>query len=122
MTREDARKAAEVMMAYADGKEVEFREIGEPYWECVGKFDADDMGFDFSDFEYRVKKDHTYRPFKDKDECWNEMLKHQPFGWAKHKRDGTLTCFTCICDENDFIYFYEDCTFADGTPFGIKEE
>ena len=21
----------------------------------------------------------TYRPFKDREECWNEMLKHQPF-------------------------------------------
>lgn len=25
----------------------------------------------------------AYRPFKDKEECWNEMLKHQPFGWTK---------------------------------------
>ena len=29
MTREEARKAAEVMLAYAEGKEVEYRQRGE---------------------------------------------------------------------------------------------
>jgi len=29
---------------------------------------------------YRIKPSPTYRPFKDAEECWNEMLKHQPFG------------------------------------------
>ena len=30
------------------------------------------------------KIEPKYRPFRTKEECWNEMLKHQPFGWVKH--------------------------------------
>lgn len=33
--------------------------------------------------EYRVKPEPKYRPFKDAEECWAEMLKHEPFGWVK---------------------------------------
>ena len=29
----------------------------------------------------------SYRPFKSQEECWNEMQKHQPFGWIKSKYD-----------------------------------
>ena len=32
-----------------------------------------------------------YRPFKDKNECWIEMMKHQPFGWVKSKDDGDFS-------------------------------
>lgn len=52
--------------------------------------------------------------------------KHQPFGWVKDKKtneyellkrvspkDGVIDQYTCI---------FERCVFADGTPFGIKEE
>ena len=31
--------------------------------------------------EYRIKPESKYRPFKDTEECWQEMQKHQPFGW-----------------------------------------
>ena len=70
-----------------------------------------------------------YRPFKDAEECWNEMLKHQPFGWMKSPfgeyfvidfidasgtaRHGRATW--------SFKKSFKDVVFADGTPFGIKE-
>ena len=120
MTREEARKAAEVMMAYADGKDIEYRIKGKKIWESARG--EGEVGFMFDDYEYRIKKEPTYRPFKDKDECWAEMQKHQPFGWKKYKSDGELFCITFICDETNFIDAYEKLTFADGTPFGIKEE
>lgn len=81
-----------------------------------------------------------YRPFKDGEECWNEMLKHQPFGWitlkgGKHPGSKafiiklTENCFYYIGDGNCAtynLYNYEFdrhlCFFADGTPFGIKED
>lgn len=31
----------------------------------------------WGNIEYRIKPE---RPFKDAEECWNEMQKHQPFG------------------------------------------
>lgn len=79
-----------------------------------------------------------YRPFKDKNECWNEMLKHQPFGWIKSKDSGNFILIGFV----QWYSYFEDVmvtfaateqiarsasglfkryTFADGTPFGIKE-
>lgn len=78
----------------------------------------------------------SYRPFKDAEECWQEMLKHQPFGWVSSKNKNVMT-FICYIS-NDFIQIHDGCTFhgwnfnyeemfdkytfADGTPLGIKEE
>lgn len=77
------------------------------------------------------KIEPKYRPFRNKEECWNEMLKHQPFGWVKHTSSNEY--FYSILEVVDggcvFVYgpmvpfdeVYEFNTFADGTPFGIKE-
>ena len=77
------------------------------------------------------KIEPKYRPFRTKEECWNEMLKHQPFGWVKHTSFNEY--FYSILEVIDggcvFVYgpmvpfdeVYEFNTFADGTPFGIKE-
>lgn len=64
----------------------------------------------------------AYRPFKNKEECWQEMLKHKPFGWLKQKEDGLLTSLTEISDNKYFDSLNEKFTFADGEPFGIKED
>lgn len=78
-----------------------------------------------------------YRPFKDIEECWNEMLKHEPFGWVKSKDSGSPMLIGNIylnIDEevyivrayNGTVYSASDAfynfTFAEGTPFGIKED
>lgn len=57
------------------------------------------------------------------------MLKHQPFGWVKSCHGQFV--ITAIRDSeatigrNDnflnYDYILENYTFADGTPFGIKE-
>lgn len=77
------------------------------------------------------KIEPKYRPFRTKEECWNEMLKHQPFGWVKHTSSNEY--FYSILEVIDggcvFVYgpmvpfdeAYEFNTFADGTPFGIKD-
>lgn len=127
MTREEARKAAEVMTAYADGKEIEFC-----FPECGKWYIPQNPSFDWSRHNYRIKSEPTYRPFKDKEECWNEMLKHQPFGWVSY---GNLLVNIVTIDNTDIIYHYDsnfdslDYTtslkymkFTDGTPFGIKGE
>lgn len=74
----------------------------------------------------------TYRPFKNADECWNEMQKHEPFGWVKSDLpNGTynyalLTFFDNIeVKTQEDIFYYDEAfdmiTFADGTLFGIKQ-
>lgn len=83
---------------------------------------------------YRVKSEFKYRPFKDAEECWHEMLKHQPFGWIKAKDASVPSKFMIISSVKnkeisitlgiDFTYneLLKCYTFADGTPFGIKKE
>lgn len=128
MTREEARKAAEVMLAYADGKEIESSIIGEDEFNlCMGN-----TGFNFTCNEYRIKQGPTYRPFANKEECWAEMQKHQPFGWIKYNEvylnivyvdDKDISYLSDNDLENlDYIAPAKYMKFADGTPFGIREE
>lgn len=84
--------------------------------------------------EYRIKPEPKYRPFKDAEECWQEMLKHQPFGVVKDKYFAnyqTHRAFTCLVTNGCHFRGYEDETFescfknllfADGLPFGVKVE
>lgn len=83
--------------------------------------------------EYRIKPEAKFRPFANAEECWDEMMKHQPFGWVKNEIDGTIYSITSIikCENMAFVSrvgslnFRELMTlytFADGTPFCIKEE
>ena len=128
MTREEARQAAEVMMAYAEGKEIELN--GRSSCGCQMWEETSDPTFNWYDFMYRTKTKPKYRPFNTQEECWNEMMKHQPFGWVKEISSEMLYLINGISDmsivimENidsfkEAMNIYE---FKDGTPFGIKEE
>lgn len=82
--------------------------------------------------EYRIKpeQESKYRPFANAEECWQEMQKHQPFGWVKEKERNVRTEINYI--HNDGVMFscgsvlferlFDIYTFADGVPFGIKVE
>ena len=146
MTIKEIRNAAKVMEAYANGKKIQCN------YNCQdneGWVDTDNPSFNWDKYAYRIKPEPKYRPFKTQEECWNEMLKHQPFGWIYSKN---RSCYYCIISvEEDRIElspreqsrsetplkefylknyhcFFEEAlelfklTFADGTPFGIKEE
>ena len=127
MTREEARKSAEVMLAYADGKEIEYKVRAGDEWRPINELDT--PLFDWNSTEYRIKKEPTYRPFKDKEECWQEMHKHSPFGWVRSGTDylniGELNSASVHLEASDdaFLYIetFDEFVFADGTPFGVKE-
>ena len=128
MTREEARQAAEVMMAYAEGKEIELN--GRSSCGCQMWKETSDPTFNWYDFMYRTKTKPKYRPFKTQEECWNEMMKHQPFGWVKEISSEMLYLINGISDMSivimeDIDSFKEAMNiyeFKDGAPFGIKEE
>lgn len=130
MTREQAKELLPVIQAFADGKKIEYSNDGE-YW-----LETETPTWDTDEF-YRIKPEAKYRPFKDKEECWQEMQKHQPFGWIKDKEDGHYSMVTTvdaaagegkkhigisggnICTLSETMNKY---TFADGEPFGINIE
>lgn len=81
--------------------------------------------------EYRIKSEPKYRPFKDAEECWQEMQKHQPFGWVKDRNGSKFVIenvdsrgFVEVYDEGtcNFKEVFENRTFADGLQFGVKVE
>ena len=123
MTREEAKEMLPIIQAWADGKIIQVREKGRWVELCIDDFTR-------SPDRYRIKPESQYRPFKSQEECWNEMLKHQPFGWVKSPR-GELFCIDKVFEEG-IVYKLSSChfneylegqySFVDGTPFGIKEE
>ena len=125
MTREEAKKMLPILVAFAEGKAIESRCIkgDKSLW-----YDDEDPSFD-DDFEYRIKPESEYRPFKDAEECWAEMLKHEPFGWVKTKDKGIRLCMSGLNQKSAFTQVghkydeaFDEFTFADGTPFGVKVE
>ena len=131
MTREKAKKLMPVIQAWIEGKEIQYRNHHGEWIDIKGN---EGVSFVNSSSDYRIKPEPKYRPFKNQEECWNEMLKHQPFSSLKSKdneyfcligsvnKDDTITL--AIEPNTDYAYHYifEHYIFSDGTPFGVKGE
>ena len=131
MTREEAKELLPIIQAFAEGNTIQYSSDKE-IWN-----DTKTPDFDRGVF-YRIKSESKYRPFKNQEECWQQMLKHQPFGWIKQKEnDGKIVHTGYIFEVTNQVlitlssdvgnvttssYLFRAYTFADGTPFGIKEE
>ena len=126
MTREEAKRRAELYSALAKGKSVQVQGI-DGSWVDV---DIDKLNYFIETPIFRIKPEPKYRPFETQEECWNEMLKHQPFGWVKEKSSEMLYQINGISnmsivimeDINSFKEAMNIYEFKDGTPFGVKEE
>ena len=113
ITRENAKKLLPIIKAYSEGKKIQF--FNDREW-----VDKEILSFDSEPHKYRIKPE--YRPFKSVEECWNEMQKHQPFGYVKYKNNDYYFLINFVGDNSDFNYHFKNYLFADGTPYGIKEE
>lgn len=127
MTKEETKERIAVMQAYVDGKQVQVYDILGGKW-----FDTDAPSW-FISSQFRIKPGPSCRPFRNAEECWKEMQKHVPFGWVKFL--GTYSAVVAVSNVDvsvvttngdvvvyPFVVVKEDHTFADGTPFGIKED
>ena len=113
MERKNTKELLPIITAFAEGKEIQFFHCG--VWS-----DLLSPKFDKEPYLYRIKPEPKYRPFKSVEECWNEMQKHQPFGWLKSKTTLQLNTYE-ISEYSDWERRFNNYTFADGTPYGIKE-
>lgn len=137
MNRNQAKEFFPIIQAFAEGKVIECRtrtwELNKGWQYSTNWKKTEELKFQDT-YEYRIKPEPKYRPFKDAEECWNEMQKHQPFGVVKDKYFAnyqTHRAFTCLitngCDfrgyeDETFESCFKNLLFADGTPFGVKEE
>lgn len=121
MNREQAKKMLPIIQAFAEDKTVQFKWPNGAWVDFEKGDEIDPMVLMRKPQDYRVKPNPEYRPFKNTEECWQEMLKHEPFGWVKYKEENKYTTYCNINDNCDFQADFEDFNFTDGTPFGIKE-
>ena len=117
MTREEAKRRAELYLALGDGKAIQVQNPVTLEWKYLDINQIDEFN---EELKYRIKPEPKYRPFKGVEECWNEMQNHHPFGWIK--RNGKYVNITLVSGECSYDDSFKSFTFADGTPFGIKEE
>ena len=130
MNRKEAAELSPFIKAFGEGRIIESSSITDvsKAWREVTDFPIGNI----KNFKFRIKPEPKYRPFKDVEECWQEMQKHQPFGWVKLKDTesgyymlkGIASQVVIGFNETPFSYkkVFEDYVFADGNPFGVKEE
>ena len=133
MEREEIKRRAELYSALAEGKTIQILNM-EGNWVDV---EVKKLNYIPETLKFRIKPQSNYRPFKTREECWEEMHKHPDFGWIKVN----VTCeyeqivrifdycktelsFNIANNDDDYTseMMLNSYTFTDGTPFGIKEE
>lgn len=127
MNRKEAAELSPFIKAFGEGRIIESSSITDvsKAWREVTDFP---IGM-IKNFKFRIKPEPKYCPFKDAEECWEEMQKHQPFGWVKTKDKGIRLCMSGLNQKSAFTqvgYKYDEAfdefIFADGLPFGVKVE
>ena len=124
ITRENVKELLPIFKAYAEGKTIEVKNFKGEWLE------TDELCFDSTPSNYRIKPEPNYRAFINKKECWDEMHKHPDFGWVVAKDSkimyhvGVVGLGYVLIDSMSLIFSeaFADYEFTDGKPFGIKEE
>lgn len=135
MTRENVKMNMDIISAFAEGKTIQYKTVTGS-WCDLTENEGLPMGtLEEEPNNFRIKPEPKYRPFANAGECWAEMEKHLPFGWLI-SQDGEVKSLIIsidnegliIGDRNNGAMGFITATdlfkikFADGTPFGVKEE
>ena len=148
MNREQAKKNWPFIKAYGEGKELQYRKVGEKEWHDERKhlgfcFDTDDCEFRIKpeeNYSIEQKKEKHYRPFEDAAELIleyqnrfhvNNYCIEEPLIWVKKKvcsgdERSLITAYdiNCVFIQDvwfDLIELFEKYTFLDGSVFGVEE-
>ena len=136
VTREQAKELLPIIQAFAEGKIIQYKNFLDEWTDIE---ENEGLSFICLPSDYRIKPEPKYRPFKTQEECWQEMLKHNEFGWVKSKtRDANKHISNIEKDIEGNVWFVtasfsgiekyspkqmlDYFVFMDGEPFGIKEE
>ena len=137
MIKEEAKYLLPIMQAFVEGKVIECRAKLNRIKGAVdipNKWTETNEIWCVNSLEYRIKPDTEtkYRPFANAEECWQEMQKHQPFGYTYDRVNNIRDCITKVAttgvsyDSPTVVISFEEVfdrfVFADGVPFGVKLE
>ena len=134
--RDEIKDFQSIVQAWVEGKTIQYN-----FDEGWRDANIEHLLGDIS--KYRIKPEPKYRPFKNQEECWNEMHNHPDFGWIKSNVTGEykqivrmynyktelvfnlFNIFSASCNDHSCYSpetIFTNYTFTDGTPFGVKEE
>ena len=145
MINKQIKQLVNVLQAYVNGKTIQYYDVDYSFKvKHPGERNFNNKWVDVDEdhifrpdlYDYRIKPEPKCRPFRNAEECWQEMQKHQPFGWIKGKENECYAMVTTVDpfydDKNyvkisgDYVLSFAETmnlyTFADGTPFGINIE
>lgn len=95
MKRDEMRNLLPIIQKWVNGETIECRRKGgKGYWS------VEETPYFTSNYEYRIAPNSKTRPFKDGDECWKEMQKHQPFGWVISKTNSNFKLYIISVDDD----------------------
>ena len=143
MTREEILQGAEIMKAYVEGKQLQYK-----YYTFDAWTDCDNPQFNFELFQYRIKpevKEPTYRPYKDCEEMiadyrdkYSPIVRQDQYKlymdniWLRNKDNngvvqiiGFLDGYVHFCNSFgycDLEHLFKKFTYLDGSPVGKLEE
>lgn len=125
MTQEDIMNMMSIIRASMEGKTVEYYDGKQ--WNVIKM----DKVFAIDPNDLRIKAEAVYEPFDTDEEAWNEMMKHQPFGWLTNKANNRKYLITALTNGYasvnsfpgmPFDSYFNEFTFVDGSPFGMKKK
>lgn len=137
MNGELVKEIMPILQALTEGKTIQYRdkESDIEWTDMLGEFGLSIFSDD--DYEFRIKPEREYHGFYSIDQCENEMLKHQPFGFIKNIHTGSIHSILSVehgqrltatifyigePKEMELCDMIDEYTFMDGTPFGIAIE
>ena len=128
MTKQEAKHLSEILKAYSEGKTIQFALKGRNDWDDYYVLNEDVVTLNTVDFDYRIKPEPKYRPYKNAKEFLMAQKEHGPY--LQRMRNAVFRIPTLIGDES--IEFQDGCADAyedliesgkwqDSTPCGVAE-
>ena len=132
MDRNQAKEFYPILQAFAEGRVIECRtrvwELNKGWKYSTTWKETEELKFQDT-YEYRIKPEVKYRPFRNLKECLEEMQCHIPYGWIK--TDNNVHRLITLLDEDRILIghqekswtyekIFERFIFMDGKPFGVR--
>lgn len=110
------KEAIKVMRAYLEGAIIQIRGNSIDDWT-----DCDpNPEWDWMHYQYRIKPKANYRACKNARELYNLIQEHG--SWIVKKFEDTFMQISLINDMTPYQLWFDNYTFADGSPIGIRDD